>query len=87
MAPNKDARGTRKWGLKNPRRESRGRAALPGSRAGSGGRGRNGGLLRREGGRCARLRAPGRFRRSVCAEPCGARGGGEGGTSVSGVCS
>lgn len=30
MAPNKDARGTRKWGLKNPRRESRGRAALPG---------------------------------------------------------
>lgn len=42
-----------------------------GSRADSGGRRRDGGLLRREGGPRARLRAPGRFRRSVCAEPSG----------------
>lgn len=75
MASNKDARGTRKWGLKTPGGRVAGVRRCLGSRAGSGGRRRNGGLLRREGGRCARLRAPGRFSRSVCAEPSGRREG------------
>lgn len=41
--------GHQEVGTENPRRESRGRAALPGPRAGSGGRWRSGGLQRGEG--------------------------------------
>lgn len=63
--------GYKEVGAENPRRESRGRAALPGPRAGSGGRWRSCELQRGEGG--PRRRPPtggGRLRPAACSDLC-----------------